>query len=87
MNRRTALTSVAWSIPVITLAVAAPAASASTTQPPEAFACVRVPGKGQPQWAGTFTDGTSINMSNGEAMSGIFGELCRAAGTNPGAGK
>lgn len=76
MNRRTAL-STAWSIPVIAIAVAAPAASASTP-PREPFECYRIPSKGQPQWLGVYSDGSTVNMDNGTAMSGEFGLLCRA---------
>lgn len=85
MNRRTAL-SAAWSLPVIAAAVAAPAVSASLPLP-EPLDCRRIPGKGQPQWLGIYTDGSTVNLTNDAAMSGEFGMICRAAGDNPGAGK
>lgn len=77
MNRRTALHT-AWSIPVIVAAVAAPAASASTP-PREPFECRQIPSKGQPMWVGVYTDGSTVTMDNGTAMSGEFGPLCRAS--------
>lgn len=85
MKRRQAL-SAAWSLPVIAAAVAAPAVSASIPPAPEPLDCRRIPGKGQPQWLGIYTDGSTVTMTNGDAMSGIFGPICRAAGNNPGAG-
>ena len=86
MNRRQILTSAAWSIPVIALAVAAPAAAASTVAPTP-ISCTRVEGKGARHWVGVYSDGQTVTMSNGDAMSSVFGPLCRAAGSNPGAGK
>lgn len=87
MNRRQAL-SAAWSLPVIAAAVAAPAASASLAQP-EPMTChkIRHAGPSGHQWVGTYTDGTTITMTNGDAMNGEFGMICRASGDNPGAGK
>ena len=85
-TRRTALKASAWSIPVIALAVAAPAAAASTVAPTP-VSCTRVEGKGARHWVGVYSDGQTVTMSNGDAQSSVFGPLCRAAGSNPGAGK
>ncbi len=88
MERRTALKSAAWSVPVIALAIAAPAAAASTNTEPIPVACTKIKhaGQGGHQWAVTYSDSTSKTMTNGDAMSGPHGELCRKAGANPGAG-
>lgn len=87
-TRRNILNSAAWSLPVIAAAVAAPAASASSPADVLPAAChkIRHGGPGGHQWVGTYSDGTSVTMANGEAMSGPFAQLCRAAGDNPGAG-
>lgn len=91
MNRRTALVSAAWSVPVIALAVAAPAAAASTVAPtPFPASCHEVdtdPETMTRYWIGIYSDGSTVEMKHSYAMSSVFGPLCRAAGTNPGAGK
>lgn len=87
-SRRTIVNSAAWSLPVIAAAVAAPAASASAPIK-EAVAChkIRHAGQGGHQWVGTYSDGSTVTITNGDAMSGEFGPLCRASGDNPGAGQ
>lgn len=87
-SRRSVVNSAAWSLPVIAAAVAAPQASASAL-PKEPLACHKIKhaGQGGHQWVGTYSDGSTVTMTNGTAMSGEFGELCRAAGDNPGAGQ
>lgn len=86
-SRRSVVKGAAWSLPVIAIAVAAPAASASEA-PVEPVACHKIKhaGNGGHVWVGTYSDGTSVTMTNGEAMSGEFGPICRASGTTPGAG-
>ncbi|NKG22242.1 hypothetical protein [Paeniglutamicibacter terrestris] len=86
MNRRTALKASVWSVPVIALAVAAPAAAASTVAPTP-ISCTPVEGQGARHWVGVYSDGQTVTMKHSDAMSSVFGSLCRAAGSNPGAGK
>lgn len=88
-SRRNIVNSAAWSLPVIAAAVAAPAASASLPPAKEALSChkIRHGGPGGHQWVGMYSDGSTVTMTNGDAMSGEFGELCRASGSNPGAGQ
>lgn len=78
-TRRQTIAAAAWTLPVIAAAVAAPASAASIPVVVGPLECRRLPGKGKPLWLGIYSDGTTINMPNGEAMSGEFGMLCRAS--------
>jgi len=83
-SRRTILTAAAWSLPVIAAAVAAPASTASAPQVPQPMSCHKIKhaGPNGHQWAGTWTDGTVVTMTNSDAMSGPFGQLCRTTGAD-----
>lgn len=75
--RRAFLTASAWAVPVIAVAVAAPAAAASmdTTEPAFPISCEKKPNHGHggdtgnQWWIVTYSDGSTIPMDNGTVMS------------------
>lgn len=81
-SRRQILKASAWAVPVIALAIAAPAAAASTTAPvfdPLAVSCAPLPTKGQPMWLVTYSDGQYETITNDQAMRQHH-DLCKPKG-------
>lgn len=87
-TRRDIVKGAAWSVPIIALAVAAPASAASTPAEPKLpYSCEHIGDKKNTLWQGTYTNGEIIHMTHSEAMSSkVWGKLCRASGNGPGAG-
>lgn len=77
-SRRQILKASAWAVPVIAVAIAAPAAAASTFDP-IAVSCTPLTTKGQPMWAVTYSDGQYKTITNDQAMR-LHHKLCKPKG-------